>query len=376
MSSDKKTILFVCNTDWFFLSHRTELAVAVMQEGFEVHLAAPIADKAEELSVLCIETHSIPMTRTGGNPFSELRTLWSLWRVLRRVDPTIVHAITPKPTLYMAFLARVAKTPKLVLAVSGLGHVFSSSGCVSWLRRVFIARAYKLLLKHPNMSVIFQNNSDREVLEGVSASIANCSVLINGSGVDLSRFGWEPENSSHPLRIVMACRLLWEKGVAEFVQAAKIVRCEFPDVQFDLFGKIDDHPSAVPQVTLEEWAEEGIVNWRGYTDNVSSVFRDSNIVVHPSYYGEGMPKVLLEAAASGRPVVTTDFPGCRDAVVAGVTGLLVKPRDPGSLADAVSTLIQDGFLRQEMGRKGRLLAESKFSVQDVVQQHLEIYMAL
>jgi glycosyltransferase involved in cell wall biosynthesis len=232
---------------------------------------------------------------------------------------------------------------------------------------------YKIALAGPNTWVIFQNDADRARLLATGAVAAERAVMIRGSGVDLASFKALPEPAGAPV-VCMAARLLAEKGVHDYVEAARIVRRDHPDVRFVLAGVPDPgNPSSVTDTDIERWRSEGVVELVGHRDDIQDLFASSHVVVLPTYYGEGLPKVLIEAAAAGRAIVTTDHPGSRDAIVPGETGLLVPPRDPAALARAIVSLTSAPGRRAEMGRRGRAFAETRFALADVVAAHLSLY---
>jgi len=319
--------------------------------------------------------HTIPLSRSGRNPLHEVRTAFSLYRLFRKLRPDIVHLVTIKPVLYGGIAARAAKVPSIVAAISGLGTVFvAKGGRASFLRRMVLC-LYRLALDHKNMRVIFQNPDDRHLLEALNVVRPADSVLIKGSGVDLTRYVTHPEPDGIPV-VVFAARLLKDKGVAEFVTAARILRKKGVQARFLLAGDMDpDNPTSVCADALSAWSAEGIVEVVGYQADVAGFFAASNLVVLPSYR-EGLPKVLVEAAACGRAVVTTDCPGCRDAIVPDQTGLLVPARDAGALADAIEGLIENSTLRQLMGLAGREFAEREFGIEKIVDAHLAVYREL
>lgn len=317
--------------------------------------------------------HELSMSRSGTNPLAELRTIWALFRLFRRVRPMILHAVTIKPVLYSGFVARLAGVPALVQAVSGLGHVFIATGWASLLRRFLVRNAYWVAFRHPHSRVIFQNPDDRHVLR--HALREGQAVLIPGSGVDPDEYAMRPEPKGTPV-VVLASRMLWAKGVGEFVEAAGRLRERGVDGRFVLVGDTDaGNPATVPEGQLTAWTESGVVEWQGRREDIPTVFANANIVCLPSYR-EGLPRVLVEAASCGRAIVTTDIPGCREIVEHGVNGLLVPARDAESLADALDVLLRDPDMRVQMGKRGRERVLSGFTSAQVVTQTLAVYRDL
>lgn len=369
-------LLFVVNDAEFFVSHRLAVAIAARDAGYDVHVATAPGQGTQEITRLGFVHHPVPMSRSGRNPVDELRAFIALRRLMKQLGPELVHLVTIKPVLYGGIAARLSKVPAVVVAISGLGHLFSPGGIRAGLLQMMMTPLYRFALGHRNLRVIFQNAADRDALSRLSGLPAACAVMIRGSGVQLDRYRHLPEPSP-PLTVVFASRLLKTKGVGEFVSAARLLRQRDHDVRFWLTGSIDPgNPTTVSDDDLERWRQEGDIEILGNRNDIPEVFAQSHIVVLPSYYGEGVPKVLLEAAACGRAVVTTDHPGCRDAVEAGVTGLLVPVRDTDSLVAAIEKLLLDADMRQAMGAAGRQMAEREFGIEGVVREHLRIYRTL
>jgi glycosyltransferase involved in cell wall biosynthesis len=296
--------------------------------------------------------------------------------VLKTVRPHIVHLVTIKPVIFGGIASRLAGVPAVVAAISGLGFVFQAKGWKATVVRSLVGGLYQLALGKRNLKVIFQNADDRETLMQVSGLPREKAVMISGSGVDLSAYTAMPLPPGRPV-VVMAARLLRDKGVYEFVSAAQLVKHRSTEARFWLVGDPDPgNPASINDAELSAWGSEGVVELLGHRNDIANVFAQSHIVVLPSYYGEGLPKVLVEAAASGRAVVTTDHPGCRDAIEPDVTGLLVPPRDAVALADAIQRLLLDGELCARMGQAGRKLAERKFAVEKVVAETMAVYKEL
>lgn len=297
----------------------------------------------------------------------------ALLQLYRRLRPAMVHHVTVKPVLYGGIAARLARVPAVVSAISGLGYLFTDGFGIRrrLLRQVAVA-LYRVALRHPNCKVILQNPDDAAALRSTQALGCQQEVMIRGSGVDLGRFSPCPEPNGGAL-IVLPARLLRDKGVQEFVEAARLLKRRRVEGRFALVGCLDlGNPSGLAEEDIRGWCEQGIVEWWGHQADMSSVLAASHLVVLPSY-GEGLPKALVEACASGRAVVTTDVPGCREVVCEGANGLLVPPRDSVALANAIELLLGDAGERVRMGRRGRERAEAEFSIEEVVRRHLETY---
>jgi glycosyltransferase involved in cell wall biosynthesis len=354
------------------------IVVNDLGSSYKVHVvcgALGVADKATLLK-LGFKCHFVPIQRGGMNPSADLRAFFALWGLFRRLRPDLVHLITIKPVLYGGIAARLAGVPAMVAAIAGLGFVFTDrAGVKVAVLRRFVEVLFRWALGHSCKSLIFQNPNDRDQVLAMTRGSAQEIRLIRGSGIDLASCPVLPEPAT-PLIVSMAARLLYDKGVSEFVEAARILRRRGVAVRFWLIGEPDSaNPTRVSSKELEAWRAEGIVELLGYQRDVPSLYARSHIVALPSYR-EGLPKSLIEAAACGRPVVTTDVPGCRDAIEPGVTGLLVPPRDAMALANALERLIEDSSLRKAMGKAGRTLAEREFGIEKVVAAHLQIYKEL
>jgi glycosyltransferase involved in cell wall biosynthesis len=371
-----RKLLFVVNVDWFFLSHRLPIALEAMRQGYQVHIATGLTDKLIELQCCGLVVHPLALDRSSASLGSAWRTMFRLWQIFRAVRPDVLHLVTIKPVLLGGLVARLAKVPAVVAAVSGLGFVFVAKGVKSSSRRLLVGGMYRLALGHSNLRVIFQNSDDRASLARFAQLPDRKVSMIRGSGVDLTKYGVMPPPLGTPV-VVLAARLLADKGVLEFVQAARLLRQSGCKARFVLVGTLDTaNPTSFTATEVSAWVQEGAVEWWGYRADMPQVLAAAQVVVLPSYYGEGLPKVLIEAAACGRVVVTTDHPGCRDAIVPGVTGVLVPVRNSLVLADAIEDLINDPLRCQAMGAAGRTLAENAFDVRQVVAAHLQIYQEL
>lgn len=370
------TFLMVVNDPAFFLSHRLAVAEGARNIGYNVHVASMDGDAVREIESKGFTHHVLPLSRSGSNPLGELICFFFIWRLLWRIRPDILHLVTIKPVIYGGIAARIAPVKGVVAAVSGLGYVFIAQGLKAALLRTVVRVLYRISLGKANLRVIFQNPDDRKVLTGLGLLDPGKTEFIRGSGVDLNLYPYHPEPQCPVPIVCLAARLLRDKGVVEFVEAATILKDRGVKAHFKLIGGVDlGNPASITEEEIAVWREKGLIEVLGHRNDIASLFANAHVVTLPSYR-EGLPKVLVEAAACGRAVVTTDVPGCRDAVEPNVTGLLVPVRNAVALADALQLLIEDTVLRERMGVEGRMLAEREFRLDKIVQQHLDIYSKL
>lgn len=370
-----RTLMFVVNVDWFFLSHRLPIALEAMRQGYQVHIATGLTDKLDELRRNGLVVHPLALDRSSAGFGNAWRTMGQLWQIFKAVRPDVVHLVTIKPVLLGGLVARMAGVPAVVAAVSGLGFVFMARGAKAAVRRWLVGALYRAALGHHNVKVIFQNADDLRSVVKVAHLPAAKVAMIRGSGVDLARYAHVPLPEGVPV-VVLAARLLADKGVLEFVQAARLLMHRGCNARFVLVGTVDTaNPTSFTEADVTAWVHDGVVEWWGHRADMPQVLAAARLVVLPSYR-EGLPKVLIEAAACGRAVVTTDVPGCRDAIEPGTTGVLVPARDAVALAKAIEDLIGDPARCQKMGSAGRSLAEKAFDIRQVVAEHLQIYLEL
>lgn len=371
----KPRLLFIVNVDWFFVSHRLPIALEALQQGYDVHLACQVTNHQQTIENMGIRVHPIDLSRSGLSLWLEFKSIYQIFKIVKLVQPELVHLVTIKPVIYGGIVSRIAKIHGRVASVSGLGYVFVANNFTAKLIRPFISYLYKLSLNRDNTRVIFQNPDDLALLVTNGSVKKDQCVLIRGSGVDLTKFEVAAEPRGDFV-VMLVARLLIDKGVYEFVQAAKILNNRSIKIRFVLVGEPDfGNPNSITLEQFQEWKSEGLVECLGFCADVSSMMSKANLIVLPSYR-EGLPKSLLEAAASGRAVVTTDVPGCRDAIENGVTGLLVPVKNAEALAHAIESLLVDEDKRHSMALAGRLLAEKEFDIVKVVDIHMKIYSSL
>jgi glycosyltransferase involved in cell wall biosynthesis len=375
-------IAFAVNSIYFLRSHRRPLVARAVELGWDVHLVCgPDADERDlaartDFQSLGCTIHDIPLTRSGTGPADLAKTTAALTALFRSIRPAIVHNITPKLVTLGSIAARRAQVPAVVNAISGLGFMFSGTGLVSRVKSTAARAFYALALRHPNQAIIVQNDRDRQALESLSLPTRTRFHHFYGSGVDLGTFCVAPLPSGVPV-VVLAARLLRDKGIPEFAEAARILRQRGVAARFVLCGSLDPgNPAALTQSELDVLVSEGVVEYWGQRSDMARVYAQATVASLPSYYGEGLPLTLAEAAACGRAIVTTDLPGCRDTVIDGESGYLVPPRDGDALAVALAELVQSPSLAAQMGSASRSLAEKRFNVAAVVAGHFEIYEQL
>ena len=367
-----KSIVFVVNDPIYFITHRLPIGFEMSEMGFEVHVVSP-GERPNELIKSGFRYHQVEMSRKGKNPLNELSVIWNLIKLFNKIKPKIVHLITIKPYLYGGIAARIANVPCVVSAVAGLGILFSQNSFKAKILRSALYPLYYFAFGHKNQTAIFQNADDLSLIVNWGVLNKKKSVLIRGSGVDLTKYAFHNEPGGAPV-VTFAARLLLDKGVGEFVKASAILKSRGVEAEFWLIGEPD--PGNSNSVTTEQlalWQKTGLVRYLGHSSDIAHLFSQSNIVSLPSYYGEGLPKVLIEAAACGRSVVTSNHPGCRDAIEPNETGLLVPIKDSTALANSIEYLINNTDKRKAMGKAGRALAEKEFSIEKIVNKHINIY---
>jgi glycosyltransferase involved in cell wall biosynthesis len=370
----KPRIVYLVTEDWVFVSHRLPIARAARDAGYEVTVATRVTDHGAAIEAEGFKLVPLAWARRSHNPFAELAALMRLTSLYRRVRPTIVHHVAVKPALVGSLAAWLAGVPRVVNAITGLGFVFSSKTTRARFMRPFVRFGFRFLLRRPGSVIIVQNPDDADVLVRECAIERERIRLIRGSGVDLARFQAVPESDSRPMIATLASRMIWDKGIGDLVEAARILKRDGVNVRVVLAGKPDpDNPASIPEPQLRAWHDEDVVSWRGFVSDMPALWAESHIAVLPSFYGEGVPKCLIEAAACGRPIVAADGPGLREIVRDGENGALVPAHDPAALASAIARLAADDETRRRMGAAGRALAESGFGDRQVAQATLAVY---
>ena len=376
MPNDPPLILYVVNIPRFFVSHRLALALAARAQGFKVHLATSTQDKQslQKISDNQLKVHPIPLSQHGINPFTELRTVLALRKLYRQLQPDLLHHVSIKPVLYGGIAARLSGQKAIIHAMSGLGYVFVSDEVKAALLRTITRPLFRAASAGSRTRMIFQNPDDLERFVDRGLVAREKAVLIRGSGVDEQIFSPCDEPPDGLPVVLFAGRLLWKKGVGEFVEVARRLRGK---ARFRVVGYEEvSNPLNVSALQLQAWADEGLIEWCGKRDDMPQVYAQSNIVCLPSTYGEGIPKALIEAAACGRACVTNDVPGCREIVRHDENGLLAPPADLDALTTAVERLIENPTLRHQMGVIGREAVLKGFTLRQVADETIALYRQL
>ena len=370
-----KTIIYFVSEDWYFCSHRLPIARKALKDGFKVVVITKVSKHRDVIESEGFELAPIEIKRGGINLFSELKTISTLYSYYKQYNPDIVHHVAIKPVIYGTLVARFICSIKIVNAMAGLGFVFISNKKKVKLLRLFIHRLFRFLFDNKNGQLILQNKDDLDYFTKNKLVKKDQVTIIRGSGVDIKKFIPVEECIGIPI-VMLASRMLWDKGVGEFVEAAKILKQEGVEARFVLVGKNDsENPASISNSQLNDWNELDTVEWWGDKTGMHKVLAQSSIVCLPSYR-EGLPKVLLEAASCGRAIIATDVPGCREIVHNGENGILVQLKNANSLASAIKELINNPEKRKIMGIKGRRLVENEFSEEIVVSQTLKVYQEL
>lgn len=366
-------LFIIVNQDSFFLSHRRPVAEEALAQGYDVTIVAQDTGRSADIKALGLGFIDLPIDKAGVNPLKEASTFWFLYRLFRREKPDIVHNVGLKAILWGGLAARLAGVRGIVSAVSGLGVLFSPDYPHQALRKA-VTSVLKYIHRSESVCCIFHNMEDRDVL--LRAGVVNEKQCFRtmGSGIDLEEYAYCPEPSEGKIHILFTARMVEDKGVLVLVDAASRLKDEFAEsVDFILCGGLDTNPNAITKEQLESLCDGTYIKWLGMRSDVLRLLRESHIFAFPSYYKEGLPKSCIEAAAVGRPVVTCDSTGCRDAVEDGVTGFLVPVKDSGALAERLRWLITHPQERKKMGEAARAFAEKTFSIKEVVDIHMEIY---
>ena len=366
-------ILIVANTDWYLYNFRMDLVLNLIERKWDVILVSPSGPYVARFQSQGIAWREWQVGRQTIAPWREARSILQLRRIYQQEQPDFIHHHTSKAVIYGSLAAVFNKTAQVVNSISGRGYVFSNDDLKAFMLRPIVRTMFRIAFKQNNVNTaIFENPDDHAYFIDANLLAHKQGHLIQSVGVNLAQFPCTPLPKAKPI-VVMVSRLLWEKGVGLFVEAARRIK-KTTDVRMVLVGMPDiGNPTSIPESTLEAWVQEGVIEWWKWQEDMKFVYQQCTMVVHPTTYGEGIPTVLLEAGASGRPVITTDWPGCREAILAGQSGLLVPPKDSEALTSAITGLLDKPAKCAEMGLAGRKFVAEHFSIDFINETTISIY---
>ncbi len=369
-------VALVANTDWYLLNYRLSLARLLKEKSVTVFLVSPRGPYVNKLQKAGFPWMELPIDRWGMNPVRDFATLLRCISIYRSKELDLCHHFTVKPVLYGSIAAQIAGIRGIVNSVTGLGQLFRSKSIPAGMARAIAVQLLRLTSRSARTKFVFQHSDDMRFFREHGIIRPSEAVVIRGSGVDLDAFHPTPEPEGTPV-VLLVGRMLWQKGVSDLITAAEILQERKVEARFRLVGPLEaGNPSAISRLQLEDWTKSGSIEWIGYQEDMASIYEQSSIVALPTYYGEGVPKTLLEAAASGKPIVATDVPGCREIVYNGDNGFLVPPKNPQALAEALQTLIDLPQLRRKLGERGREIVEEQFSAHSIDQQTVDLYAGM
>jgi glycosyltransferase involved in cell wall biosynthesis len=372
----KKKLLLMTNVDSFFISHRLEIGLEALKKGYEVHVSCLLTKNNRNfLKKKGFFVHNVNFHRSSLNIFSFFKNLLEIFFLFNSVKPNIVHLVSIKPVILGGIVCKILKVPSVVFSITGLGSLYLSKSFLFRIYKLVINQIYQFIFTHKNIKIIFQNTSDLYFFKKKIKLDIKKTILIKGSGVPLKKYSSNKIPVGRPI-VLMASRFLKDKGIFEFLNSAKILKEKKINAEFVLVGSEDQaNPSRVSLATINEWEKKKIISNWGFQKNMNYILSKATIVVLPSYR-EGFPKVLMEAAACGRPVITTNVAGCRDAVKHNITGMLVPVRNSRALANAIIYLLKNKVKLTQMGKKALLYAKKNFDIKNIVKKNLEIYSEL
>jgi len=362
----------VSNTDWYLYNFRLSLARELRENDYEVSLISPAGNYADKILQQGFQWFEWQVGRQSIAPWKEIPAVLALIDLYRGLELDLVHHHTIKPVIYGGLAAERTHVPSVVASITGRGYAFSGPGMRPRVIQKILKPIYRQVLKRENTQIIFENTSDRDFFLASGIAKSTQSHLIESVGVNPAEFPYVPEHGE-PVVVLLASRMLWDKGIGVLVDAVRILSEKGISFKVELVGDIDQgNPTSIPKEQIHEWEAENLLDWLGWQTDMQQVYANCHIVVLPSFH-EGVPTGLLEAAASGRPIVASDIPGCQSVVLDGMTGFLVPPRQPEPLADALERLIMDPGLRGRMGKAGREHVEKHFTQKLVNQRTMEVY---
>jgi len=366
-----RTLLYIFDhSDW---RSRLPVAIEAQKQGWDVTIG--IMGKLTDQSILKgFKTTFIPQQEARLNPFSVLKTILNLRKTIKNTNPDLIHSVTLKYSFFTGLANIFHSEYQSIYTLAGLGFLFRSTSTAAKIIRIYLSPLLKLVFLNKNAKIIFQNHDNMQLMIDMKYVHAHGAYLIKSSGVNLQDFtATNLPNDDHPL-VLMPTRLVHEKGVQVFVDAARILKSRGINARFEIAGGETKHnPRAITKSEMEHMTADGAARWIGRIHDMPALFQKASIIVYPSYYGEGVPRVLLEACASARPIITTNSPGCRETVIEGKNGYLTPIKDPKSTADAIEILIKNKKIREKMGKESRKIAESEFSIKKITKNTVNLY---
>ncbi len=374
---NKKVLFFVNDLPAFFIQ-RLNLAQHVKESGYEVIIASPENQKVDDLKELGFSHQTIPVNRKSLNIFSGIVVIYRLVRIIKKIKPDILHNVSSKQVIYGSIAARICGVKKIINLINGLGWIYvERRGIAVKILRSLVSTLYKLALSNKNIIVIFQNPDDKKYFLDRNILDESQIKVILGSGVNTDKFKPSveeiPTNQSK-IKIIFLSRMLWVKGVKYLIDAVRILKSRSLEFELNLVGQPDlGNPDSIPYETLESWEKNGLINYKGFINDPIKIIQSADVVVLPTYLREGVPLSLIESASCGKPIVTTDVPGCREIVIDGLNGFLIPPKDTIALSESLEKLIINEPLRKKFGEESRKLALKSFSKEIVNKKTLELY---
>lgn len=375
MTSDKAPhVLMILNDIAWFWSHRQPLAQAILARGSKLSLATAKASSDPGVKDMSVEGHDLPDHGKGLGLFFHVKIVRAIIKTIKETQPDIIHAITLRHAFYTGIATRLIKYRPTVFTVAGVGSLFTDHSLKMNIVRAIALPLLRYAFRGPNRFLIFQNPDDRNLMIKHGVVDENQTTIIRGSGVDLKEFPFTPEEENEEPIVLFSSRLIREKGIDDFIGAARILKNKGIKARFQIAGSVyQKNPNSLSREEMQGYHDEGVIEWLGQVSDMPELFKKISIMALPSYYGEGVPKILLEAAAIGRPIVTCDVPGCREAVNDNKNGILIPPKSPQNLSEAIERLLSNPELRQSYGRAGREMVEEDFHVDSVVSRTLDVY---
>ena len=363
-------ILYIVNDDSFFLSHRLPLAISAQREGFEVHILSDVSSEYSEIYNHQFKIHKLNFKKTSINPIQFWKSFYKVVRTLIYIKPDVLHLITLKPIIWGGLASKIFKPKVVIASVTGLGQIYSEYKFSSTLIKKLIEILYRIAFSEKsNKFFIFQNNYDKTYIQKLLKLDNHKITMTNGAGVNLNNYKSEPFPKGEPV-FLFASRLLKAKGVLDFIDAANSVK----NAKFLIAGKFDPlNRDSIDKKNLEKFIDEGKIKYLGYINDICKLINQSSVVVLPSYYSEGLPKILIEASACGRPIITTNLPGCKEAVIDKISGYFIPAKSPKIIAEKMNIFVNYPGTIISMGNESRKLAEKKFDINEVIKKHMILY---